>query len=116
MTTRILRASYYWPTMESDCHGFVKKCILCQKHGNLIHQKQEELHSILSPCLFVKWGMNILGSFSLSKGQVKFLIVGVDYFTKWVEAKPLTTIISQQVQQFIWKDIVCRYGVPHTII
>jgi len=50
------------------------------------------------------------------KGQVKFLIVVVDYFTKWIEAKPLTTITAQQVQQFVWKDIICRYGVPHTII
>jgi len=47
---------------------------------------------------------------------VKFLIVAVDYFTKWIEAKPLTTITTQQVQQFVWKDVICRYGVPHTII
>jgi len=60
--------------------------------------------------------MDILGPFSPDKGQVKFPIVAVDYFTKWIEAKPLTTIIAQQVQQFVWKDIICRYGVPHTII
>ena len=60
--------------------------------------------------------MDILGPFSPVKGQVKFLIVVVDYFTKWIEAKPLTTITTQQVQQFVWKDIICRYGVPHTII
>jgi len=41
MTTRILRVDYFWPTMEVDCQAFVKKCIPCQKHGNLIHQKQE---------------------------------------------------------------------------
>jgi len=60
--------------------------------------------------------MDILGPFSPGKGQVKFLIVVVDYFTKWIEVKPLTTITAQQVQQFVWKDIICRYGVPHTII
>ena len=60
--------------------------------------------------------MDILDPFSLGKGQVNFLIVAVDYFTKWIEAKPLTTITTQQVQQFVWKDIICRYGVPHTII
>ena len=115
MTTRILRTGYFWPTMEADCQDFVKKCKPCQKHGNLIHQKQEELHSILSPWPFAKWDMDILGPFSPSKGQVKFLIV-VIYFTKWIEAKPLTTITSQQVQQFVSKDIICRYGVPYTII
>jgi len=60
--------------------------------------------------------MDILGPFSPGKGQVKFLIVAVDYFTKWIEAKPITIITAQQVQQFVWKDIICRYGVPHTII
>jgi len=60
--------------------------------------------------------MDILGPFSPGKGQVKFLIVAADYFTKWIEAKPLTTITAQQVQQFVWKDIICRYDVPHTII
>jgi len=60
--------------------------------------------------------MDILDPFSPGKGQVKFLIVAVDYFTKWIEAKSLTTIMAQQVQQFVWKDIICRYGVPHTII
>jgi len=116
MTTRILRTGYFLPTMEVDFHTFVKKCIPCQKHGNLIHQKQEQLHAILSPWLFAKWGMDILGPFSSRKGQVKFIIVAIDYFTKWREAKPLATITTQQVQQFVWKDIICRYGVPHTII
>ena len=90
MATRILRAGYFWPTMETDCQDYVKKCKPCQKHGNLIHQKQEQLHHILSPWPFAKWGMDILGPFTPGKGQVKFLIVAVDYFTKWIEAKPLT--------------------------
>jgi len=47
---------------------------------------------------------------------VKFLIVGIDYFTKWIKAKPLATITTQQVQQFVWKDIICHYGVSHTFI
>ena len=47
---------------------------------------------------------------------MKFLIVAIDYFTKWIEAKPLATITAQQVQQFVSKDIICRYGMPHTII
>jgi len=84
--------------MEADCHDFVKKCIPRQKHGNLIHQKQKQFDSILSLWPFAKWGMNILGPFSPGKGQVKFLIVAVDYFTKWIEAKRLATITAQQVR------------------
>jgi len=115
MATRVLRAGYFWPTIEADCQDHVRKCKPCQKHDNLIHQKQEQLHHILSPWPFAKWGMDILGPFSPGKGQVKFLIIAVDYFTKWIEAKPLTTITAQQVQQFVWKDIICRYGVPHRV-
>ena len=65
--------------------------------------------------LFIRNRNNYITYYS-GKGQVKFLIVAVDYFTKWIEAKPLTTIMAQQIQQFVWKDIICRYGVPHTII
>jgi len=60
--------------------------------------------------------MDILGPFSPGKGQVKFLIVAIDYFTKWIEAKPLASITAQQVQQFVWKDIIYRYGILHIII
>ena len=60
--------------------------------------------------------MDILDPFSPRKGQVKFLIVVVDYLTKWIEAKPLATITAQQVQQFVWKYIIYRYDIPHTII
>jgi len=54
MTTRILRAGYYWPTMMADVTSFVKRCIPCQKHGNISHVKQEELHSVSSPWPFAK--------------------------------------------------------------
>ena len=42
---------------------------------------------------------------------MKFLAVGIDYFTKWVEAEPLAKIIQQNAKNFIWKNIVCRFGV-----
>jgi len=98
MVTRILRVGYFWPTIEAYYQDYVRKCKPCQKHDNLIHQKQEQLHHILSPWPSAKWGMDILGPFSPGKGQVKFLIVAVDYFTEWIEAKLLTTITAQQVQ------------------
>jgi len=55
MATKVLRAGYFWPTIEADCQDYVKKCKPCQKHGNLIHQKQEQLHHILSPWPFARW-------------------------------------------------------------
>ena len=60
--------------------------------------------------------MDILGPFPLGRGQTKFMIVAVDYFTKWIEAEALTKITAQQVQTFVWKNIICRFDIPHSII
>jgi transposase InsO family protein len=49
-------------------------------------------------------------------GIDRFLIVAIDYFTKWTEAKPLATITGQQVKRFVWENIVCRFGLPHEIV
>ncbi|KAL0405534.1 UNVERIFIED_CONTAM: hypothetical protein Slati_3867300 [Sesamum latifolium] len=54
--------------------------------------------------------------FSLAAGQRKFLLVAIIYFTKWVEAEPLTRITEGEVMKFIWKNIVCRFGIPREII
>jgi len=60
--------------------------------------------------------MDIIGPFPPITGQRKFLLVAVDYFTKWIEAEPFVNITARQVQSFVWKDSVCRFGIPHTII
>jgi len=80
------------------------------------HITPEELHSIISPWSFAIWGMDIIGPFVAGKGQTKFLLVGVDYFSKWIEVVPLASISAKNVQNFIWRSIVCQFGVPHTII
>ncbi|XP_020219431.1 uncharacterized protein K02A2.6 [Cajanus cajan] len=113
---KILRAGYYWPTMNTDCDTFVKKCQPCQKHSNLIHQPAEQLHCIPPAWSFATWGADILGPFPTAKGQCKFLIVAVDLFTKWIEAKPLACISAHQVQKFLWKNVITRFGVPHTLL
>ena len=60
--------------------------------------------------------MDILGPFPPAIGQQKFLIVAIDYFTKWVEAKPLVHITEHKDESFIWKLIICRYGLAHTLV
>nr|KYP53504.1 Pol polyprotein [Cajanus cajan] len=60
--------------------------------------------------------MDILGPFPIAKGQCKFLLVAVDYFTKWVEAKPLANITAANVQKFLWKNIITRFGIPYALI
>nr|KYP44032.1 Retrovirus-related Pol polyprotein from transposon 17.6 [Cajanus cajan] len=108
--SKLLRAGYYWTTMNTDYAMFIKKCLLCQKHGNLVHQPAEQLHCIPPAWLFATWGADILEPFPVAKGQCKFLIVAVDLFTKWIEAEPLACISAHQVQKFLWKNIITRFG------
>ncbi|XP_027356898.1 uncharacterized protein LOC113866216 [Abrus precatorius] len=116
MAAKILRAGYYWPTLTQDCHLFVKKCIPCQQHGLHLHQHADTLRPISSPWPFAIWRMDLLGPFPLAKGQCKFLLVAVDYFTKWIEAEPLATITANNVQKFTLKNIITRFGLPHALI
>nr|GEV07224.1 reverse transcriptase domain-containing protein [Tanacetum cinerariifolium] len=70
----------------------------------------------MSPWPFCKYGIDIAGPFSEGPGKVKLLIVAIDYFTKWIEAKPVTTITVNQIKKFVWDNIVCRFGLPREII
>ena len=54
--------------------------------------------------------------FPLGKKQLRFLIVAIDYFTKWVEAELVAMIIEAKITSFVWKNIICRFGVPRVII
>lgn len=115
LKARILRAGYYWPTVEKDAMLFARKCLKCQAHANEPHAPPHNFHSIVAPWPFAQWGMDIVGPFPPATGQRKFLLVAVDYFTKWVEAEPLATITASQVQKFCWK-LFCRFGLPRSVI
>ena len=112
----MIRVGYFWPTMQKNAAELVKKCDKCQWFGNVQHIPGELLTSISSPWPFSMWEIDIVGPLPLGKRQVKFLLVAIDYFTKWVEAEPLAVIIKDKIQTFVWKNIVCRFGIPRTII
>lgn len=67
-------------------------------------------------CPFNQWGIDIVGPFPQGTHQKKFLIVVVEYFTKWVTAEALATITEGRVKAFIWRNIVCRFGLPRIIV
>ncbi|MCI38555.1 gypsy retrotransposon integrase-like protein [Trifolium medium] len=78
--------------MQADAKEHVKKCDKCQRHGDMHLASPSKLRSLSSPWPFAWWGMDILGSFPTASGQNKYLIVAVEYFTKWIEAEPRTKI------------------------
>ena len=60
--------------------------------------------------------MDILGPLPIGKGQCKFIIVAVDYFTKWAEAEPFATITEQKIRNFVWRNIICRFGILRDLV
>ncbi|GJU20412.1 reverse transcriptase domain-containing protein [Tanacetum coccineum] len=116
VVARALRSGYYWPTMHRDARDMIRKCKDCQVHRPIPRQPQQELTPITSPWPFHKWGIDIAGPFPVAAGGLKFLIVAIDYFTKWIEAKAVATITGNQVKRFVWDNIVCRFGLPGEIV
>ncbi|XP_063939813.1 uncharacterized protein LOC135148496 [Daucus carota subsp. sativus] len=113
---KITRLGFFWPNMLKDAKDYVKRCDRCQRFAPVVRQPPEMLTSINSPIPFAMWGMDILGPFPLASAQRKFLIVAIDYFTKWIEAKPLAKITTKQVAQFFWENVICRYGIPRVLV
>nr|GEX43656.1 reverse transcriptase domain-containing protein [Tanacetum cinerariifolium] len=91
VVAKVIRLGYFWLTIHKDAHDMIRKCSDCQ-------------------------GIDIAGPFPKGPRKVKFLIVAMDYFTKWIEAKTVATIIGGQVKKFVWDNIVCRFGIPGEII
>ncbi|XP_016200263.1 uncharacterized protein LOC107641282 [Arachis ipaensis] len=116
LASKIARAGFYWPSMKRDCINKVKKCDSYQKHSSAIHNPAEQLHTSEVSWPFQKWGLDILDPFLKAPGQVKYLLVAIYYFSKWIEATPLAKIGADKVRSFIWKQIICRFGIPHHII
>ncbi|XP_059281345.1 uncharacterized protein LOC132035043 [Lycium ferocissimum] len=89
LAKKILRAGYFWMTMETDCIRFVQK----------------------------SWGMDVIGPIepAASNGH-RFILVAIDYFTKWVEASSHKSVTKKVVVDFVRNNIICRFGIPESII
>ncbi|GJW97107.1 reverse transcriptase domain-containing protein [Tanacetum coccineum] len=116
VVSKALQIGYYWPTMHKDERTLIWACKDCQENRPILRNPQQKLNPITSPWPFYKWGIDIAGPFPEGPGKVKFLIVAIDYFTKWIEAKPVATITGNQIKKFVWDNIVCRSGLPREII
>ena len=107
---------YYWPTMKVDAINYTKKCDLCQRLAPILKSPMQDLMSISSLWPFAQWGIDIVGQLPITPAQRKLLLVATDYFSKWVEAEAFSSIKDRDVTQFIWKNIVFRFGIPRSIV
>ncbi|XP_073119747.1 uncharacterized protein [Henckelia pumila] len=126
----LYRRSYQGPLLrcltEEETEYVLRKVHegCCGNHGGSMSLAQRVLLSgpannfkpVWASFPFDQWGLDIVGPFPQARAQKIFLFVAVDYFYKWVEAKPLAKITEGEVMKFLWKNIVCRFGLPRKLV
>ncbi|RDX64126.1 Gypsy retrotransposon integrase-like protein 1, partial [Mucuna pruriens] len=117
LACKTLRVGYYWTKIESDCYQHVKRCMKCQVYMDNIHTTPSALHNLTSLGSFSMWGIDVIGPIEpkASNGH-RFILVAIDYFTKWVEAASYASVTKSVVFKFFKRDIICRYGLSAHII
>ncbi|KAJ9548124.1 hypothetical protein OSB04_020667 [Centaurea solstitialis] len=111
---KVLESGFYWPTIFKDAHTLIKSCDACQRAGNITKKDEMPQQSISVSEVFDVWGIDFMGPFPDSRGN-KYILVAVDYVSKWAEAKASPTNDAKVVVDFV-KSLVCRYGCPKAII
>jgi hypothetical protein len=106
---KVFRQGFYWPKAASDAAELVQKCARDQKQPSSLTQ-------LIQPTWpLQRWGLDLLGPLPPAQGNLKYVVVAVEYFSMCIEAKPLATITSVTVQKFFCQNIVCRFSVPKAI-
>ncbi|GKC92688.1 reverse transcriptase domain-containing protein [Tanacetum coccineum] len=92
------------------------ECTSSKVHAPVPRRPKTLMTSIMALWPFYQWGMDIFGPLPQAAEKLKFVIVAIDYFTKWIEAKPLAIITGKDLKKFVWDIIVCRFGLPYVIV
>jgi hypothetical protein len=114
-TQKILRAGYFWPSIFKDCIEAVKKCPPCQICNKKARTHPMPMHPIIAIGPFAKWGIDFMQCKPTSAGGHGYIIVTVDYFTKWAEAMPTFLNDVCTAALFLFNHIITRFGVPRAI-
>ncbi|XP_015583460.2 uncharacterized protein LOC107262404 [Ricinus communis] len=112
---KTLQYGFHWPSLFKDVHQHVKSCDQCQRTSNISKRNEMPLNNILEAELFDVWGIDFMGPFP-SSYRNRYILVDVDYVSKWVEAITTLTNDAQVVNKFFKKNIFPRFGVPRVLI
>ena len=109
-------AGYYWPSIMEDCLRIAKSCHGCQIHGDFKHQPPVPLHPTVPSWPFDAWGIDVIGPIDPpSSGGHRFILAATYYFSKWAEAVSLREVKSDNIINFLERQIIYRFGIPHRI-
>ncbi|RVW21410.1 Retrovirus-related Pol polyprotein from transposon 17.6 [Vitis vinifera] len=111
---KVLQSGFTWPSLFKDAHIMCRSCDRCQRLGKLTKRNQMPMNPILI-VEFDVWGIDFMGPFPMSFGN-SYILVGVDYVSKWVEAIPCKQNDHRVVLKFLKENIFSRFGVPKAII
>ncbi|XP_059596429.1 uncharacterized protein LOC132254561, partial [Vitis vinifera] len=112
---KVIQSGFWWPSLFKDAHSMCKGCDRCQRLGKLTRRNMMPLNPILIVDIFDVWGIDFMGPFPMSFGH-SYILVGVDYVSKWVEAIPCRSNDHKVVLKFLKDNIFARFGVPKAII
>jgi hypothetical protein len=113
---KILRAGYFWPSLFNNCITTIQKCHACQTYNQKIQSHTAPLHPMVSVGPFAKWTIDFMTFHPHSAGGHGYIIVAVDYFTKWAEAMPTFENTGNTATLFLFNHVIARFGVPQAII
>nr|GEW10365.1 reverse transcriptase domain-containing protein [Tanacetum cinerariifolium] len=111
---KVFDSRFYWPTIYRDTQDLVKSCDVCQHQGKISQRDEMPQNSIQVCEIFDVWGIDFMGLFLSLRGN-KYILVAVDYLSKWVEAKVLRTNDVRVVCKFL-KSLFARFETPCAII
>ncbi|GKE21008.1 reverse transcriptase domain-containing protein, partial [Tanacetum coccineum] len=109
-----LPSRFYWPTIMKEAHTLVRLCEACQKTGNISKCDEMPLNNIQVCEIFNIWGIAFMGPFPKSY-KFEYILIAVDYISKWAEAQALPTNDARVVITFL-KKLFCRFGMPKALI
>ncbi|CAM8913903.1 unnamed protein product [Rhodiola kirilowii] len=112
---KILDSGFFWPSVFRDSYEHCRRCDRCQRVGNISARNEMPQVPILVNDVFDIWGIDFMGPFPISCGFA-YILVAVDYVSKWVEAIATRCDDAKTVVDFLRANIFCRYGVPKAII
>ena len=112
---KILQSGFYWPTLHKDSYEYCKACPRCQQTGRISQRNEMPQELIFVVDILDIWGINFMGPYPSSNGFLYILVV-VDYVSKWVEAIATKTNDRHVVVKFVREHIFSRFGMPRAII
>jgi hypothetical protein len=112
----LCRVGFYWLIMLNDCFRYYKDYGSCQKFGDVLLAPVAMLHPIIKPWSFRGWALDFIRQIhpTSSKGH-RFVLVAMNYFTKWTEVVPLKNMMHKEAIHFILEHIIHRFGIPQTL-